>query len=144
MTSIGVWHVSVEVLIAYRRRRNHAVVLPWRRNGFFVVTARRILALGNGFFTGALRVRRRDSEVGAVADNGEDQCQDEHCAHAEPTHLLSPTVFSLEKPRLGRHGSGLGPSAFPAQIRFPGQFCCYSGEAISPPGGDPFVDEPQA
>ena len=49
MTSIGVWHVSVDVLIADRRRRNHAIVLPWRRNGFFIVTARRILALGNGF-----------------------------------------------------------------------------------------------
>src|SRR5262245_30193925 len=105
MTGIGVWHVGVDVLIAYRWQCDHAVVLCWRRGLCFSVAARRILTLGNGFFTCALRLSRRDSEVGAVADNRQDQSQDDHCADAAQKHLLSPTVLSLEKPRLGRHGS---------------------------------------
>src|SRR5262245_44037403 len=98
MTGTRVWNVGVDVLIARRWRRNHAVVLRWRRNGFFIVVAGRILTLGNGFFICALRVRRRDSEVGTVADEREDQSQDHHCAYAPPKHLLSPTVSLLRKP----------------------------------------------
>ena len=76
MTGIGVWNVGVDVLIAYRRRRNHAIVLCGRRNRLFIVSARRVLSLGNGFFTRARRKSRRDSEVGTGADNREDQSQD--------------------------------------------------------------------
>ena len=63
MTGIGVWNVGVDVLIAYRRRRNHAIVLCGRRNRLSIVTAGRVLALGNGFFTCARRESRRDSIV---------------------------------------------------------------------------------
>src|SRR5262245_5612776 len=102
MTGIGVWHVGVDVLIAYRWRCDHAIVLCWRRGRLFSVAARRILALRNGFFTCALRLSRRDSEVGTVADNRQRQSQDDRGADAAQKHLLSPTVLSLEKPRLGR------------------------------------------
>src|SRR5262245_5480556 len=102
MTGIGVWHVGVDVLIAYRWRCDHAVVLCWRRGRLFRVAARRILTLRNGFFPCTLCRRKRDGECGTIADNRQDQSQDDRCADAAQKHLLSPTVLSLEKPRLGR------------------------------------------
>jgi hypothetical protein len=98
MTSIGIWNVGVDVPIAYRRRRNHAIVLCGRRNRLFIVTARWILALGDGFFACARRESRRDSKVGTVADNRQDQSQDDYCADAAFKHLLSPTVLLLKNP----------------------------------------------
>ena len=134
MTGIGIWNVGVDVLIAYRRRRNHAIVLCGRRNRLFIVTAGWILALGNGFFFCARRESRRDGEVGTVADKREDQSQDDHCACAEQKHLLSPIVLLLKNPLSADMVPDKAKGDFRPQNQVPGQFCCYSAEAISRPG----------
>src|SRR5262245_41828668 len=102
MTGIGVRDVGVDVLIADRRRRDHAVVLRGRRNWLFVVVAGRVLALGNGFFARGAGESRRHGKARAAADKRQDQSQDEH--GAEPKHLPSPTVLRGTGGR--RHGSG--------------------------------------